>query len=657
LFSVSKLRMGLILFCIYADDAIIFKHNPFFQNKENSTVINSVVLVGDDQPIMCAERTQSISLLFEAGNRLSQTLNTEQIYLSLFELLSQAMDCDELIVAGYSVETGMINCEFYHSWAKEADVRELPSMPVTIDGSSAQSKVILSGESMIIPNYHLFSHNDTAPFHPRGRKNTNAGKIDADSLEVRSAVVIPMKLDGEVVGVVQIFSYRYNAYSEREYHLAEAITTQMVVARNNAFLYQQATEELRRRSILQEELEEERALLERRVAERTAELQQALQVRDQFLSNMSHELRTPLTSILGMSELLQYQIHGKLTEKQNRFVEVIYSNTEHLMHLLSDLLDMARIATGDMRPYKEWVPLDSIIQSSILYANHRAEEKNIQVCVENHTYVDRLYIDPQRTKQILNNILNNAVKFTPKGLAIGFEVMLSPDQKMIEFLVWDQGIGISAEEQKRLTRPFEIGKAAIQQNLGGAGLGLALAREMTEMQGGSVELRSQPGMGTLVTVRLPFLSDLQDSGHGYTMMVTPQRTDLLREMAVTMQNKTILIADADVRLCELLVHYLDIFSVQTLVANDMKQLAKHLKQQPPDLMVLDLHMEEDEEMGAFLTRLSKDRRFAHMPILLTCAIHRLPDTGRIKRMYASELIRKPYSFSDIGTKIRKYLVG
>lgn len=606
---------------------------------------------------MCAERTQTISLLFEAGNRLSQTLDTEQIYLSLYELLSQGMDCDELIVAGYAVETGMITCEFYHSWAKEADVQELPSMPVTIDGSSAQSKVILSGESMIIPNYHLFSHNDTTPFHPRGRKNTRAGTIEADSLQVRSAIVIPMKLDGEVVGVVQIFSYRYNAYSEREYHLAEAITTQMVVARNNAFLYKQATEELQRRAILQEELEEERALLELRVAERTAELQQALQVRDQFLSNLSHELRNPLTSILGMSELLQYQIHGKLTDKQNRFVDLIYSNTEHLMQLLNDLLDMARIATGDMRLYKEWTPMDSIIQSSTLYARHRAEEKNIQVCVENHTYVDRLFIDPQRTRQILNNILNNAVKFTPKGLAIGFEVMLSPDQKMIEFLVWDQGIGISAEEQKRLTQPFEIGKVAIQQNLAGAGLGLALAHEMTEMQGGSVELRSQPGMGTLVTVRLPFLSESHDSGHGYTMMVTPQRTDLLREMAVNMQNKTILIADADLRQCELLVHYLDIFSVQTLAATDMKQLAKHLKQQPPDLMVLDLHLAEDEEMGAFLTRLSKDRRFVYMPILLTCAVHRLPDTGRIKNLYASELIRKPYSFSDIGTKIRKYLVG
>ena len=604
---------------------------------------------------MCANRTQSLSILFEAGSQLSQSLDLDQIYMTMHDLLTQAMDCDELIVAGYDAQTEMITCEFYYSWAKEANVDNMPSMPVTVDGSSAQSKVLLTGESMLIPNYHLFGHNDTAPFHPRGRKNTSANGMDAKNLEVRSAVVIPMKLNGEVVGVVQIFSYRYNAFSEREYHLAETLTAQMVVARNNAFLYKQATEELRQRSILQHQLEEERNQLEIRVQERTAELETALQVRDHFLSNMSHELRTPLTSILGMSELLQYQIHGKLSEKQNRFVDLIYNNSEHLMHVLNDLLDMSRIATGDMKPYKEWVPLDSIIQACTHYSRSRAEEKHIKVFVENHTRIERVYVDPQRTKQVLNNILNNAIKFTPKGLSIGFEVMFSFDQRQLEFLIWDQGGGISKEDQKKMTEPFEVGKEAVTAGLGGAGLGLALARTMTEMQGGVLNIDSQKGSGTLVTVRLPYNSDEPDSGRGNTMQVTPERTDLLRDMVLSMKDKMILVADADESLCELLSNYLEIFEVKTVLVHDMKSLVAQLKQAPPDLLMIDINLPGSDKIDSFLRRLSKDKRFLHIPILGTCAVHRLPENSEINKLSVYDLLRKPFSFTDVGTKIRKYL--
>ncbi|MEE4195393.1 MAG: ATP-binding protein [Anaerolineae bacterium] len=605
---------------------------------------------------MCANRTQSLSILFEAGSQLSQSLDLDQIYMTMHDLLTQAMDCDELIVAGYDAATEMITCEFYYSWAKEANVDTMPSMPVTIDGSSAQSKVILTGESMLIPNYHLFSHNDTAPFHPRGRQNTSAGGMDAKNLEVRSAVVIPMKLDGVVVGVVQIFSYRYNAYSEREYHLAETLTAQMVVARNNAFLYQQATEELRQRELLQHQLEEERNQLEKRVQERTAELQTALKVRDTFLANMSHELRTPLTSILGMSELLQYQIHGKLTDKQNRFVDLIFNNSEHLMHLLNDLIDMSRIATGEMKAYKEWVPMDSIIQSCTHYARLRAEEKNINVFTENHTRIDRIYVDPQRTKQVLNNILNNAIKFTPKGLSIGFEVMFSFDQRQLEFLIWDQGGGISDEDQKKMTEPFEVGKEAVESGLGGAGLGLALARTLTEIQGGKIIIDTKKEHGTLVTVRLPYNSDEPDSGRGNTMQVTPERTDLLREMVSSMKDKRILIADEDENLCELLTNYLEIFEVESILVHDMKSLVSALQATPPDLLMVDLNLPGTDNMEKFLYRLRNDKRFLRMPILGTCAIHRMPDTGKLNKLSVSDFLRKPFSFTDVGTKIRKYLI-
>ena len=597
-----------------------------------------------------AERTRSLSLTYEAGTRLSQTLDINQVYTTLHELLTQVMDCDELIVSSYDSKEKIIRCEYYYSWTNDVNVASLPPLPLAEDGSGAQSRVIVTGKAMIIPNYHIFMRSGDIKAQPEPAKV----KDELADVENRSAIVVPMKLENRVVGVVQIFSYRFNAYSEHDFHLAEAISTQMAAARNNAVLYQRARTELEQRRILQEKLEQERALLEERVAERTQSLAQALRVRDEFLSNMSHELRTPLASIQGLSELLQYQTGTGLNEKQKRYLDLIYQNSGHLIQMVNDLLDMAKIATGEMNLHKEWTALDSLCQSCLHYAEGRAIEKNVKVFFASHSPVEKLYCDPLRTKQLLNNLLNNAVKFTPDSQSIGFEVTLSNDAQKLEFIIWDQGIGIRPEDMEHLFEPFTPLETEALKEKAGMGVGLPMAKRMAELQGGSIELRSQPDRGTLVVVSLPIDTEAEENGHGETSLLTPEQTGILRMIKEAMMNKVIIIADNDIPSVEMLNYYLEMFNVKPVVVNSVEELRNVFKTRIVDLLIMDIFL-PGLDAGRLIREIRATDRYAALPIIATSSIKRQIDQKTIHSLHVNDFLIKPFHFSDLGSKIRKYV--
>ena len=169
---------------------------------------------------------------------------------------------------------------------------------------------------------------------------------------------------------------------------------------------------------------------------------------------MSRELRSPLAAIQGLSELLEFQASSKHDDKQLRHAKLIHQNSQHLMQMLTDILDMSRVASGEMTIHKEWVALTALCRACLFYAEGRAIEKNVKVIFTSHTKLDRIFVDPRRTKQLLNYVLNNAVKFTPGNHSVGFEVAVSADLQFIEFVIWDQGVGISESTQKNLFQLF-----------------------------------------------------------------------------------------------------------------------------------------------------------------------------------------------------------
>ena len=231
---------------------------------------------------------------------------------------------------------------------------------------------------------------------------------------------------------------------------------------------------------------------------------QASRTKDEFLASMSHELRTPLNVILNASELIQDGIYGPVTEKQKRSVGMVEASGLHLLSLIDDILDLAKVGAGTIELSMEMISPEDVCHASIRFIQESADAKRLQVLTTFDLEVTTLLADERRLKQILVNLLNNAVKFTPEGGSVGVEVTSRPENNSIDFTVWDTGIGISTEEQTRLFKPFVQLDAGLSRQYEGTGLGLSLVARMTELHGGSVHLESPGhGQGSRFTISIP----------------------------------------------------------------------------------------------------------------------------------------------------------
>jgi len=219
-----------------------------------------------------------------------------------------------------------------------------------------------------------------------------------------------------------------------------------------------------------------------------------------FLANMSHELRTPLNAILGFSELMREQVFGPVGERYQEYVGLIYGSGQHLLDLITDMLDMAKIEAGKMVLALERVPLVETVADCLRVLKEQAENGGVALVNDIEGY-PALHADRRAVKQMLLNLLSNAVKFTPPGGSVSVSMARTEDRCFVT--VRDTGIGISAEDLARLGNPFEQAKVNAMHAKGGTGLGLALVKALAEKHSGRFVMESQLGLGTAVTVDFP----------------------------------------------------------------------------------------------------------------------------------------------------------
>lgn len=231
------------------------------------------------------------------------------------------------------------------------------------------------------------------------------------------------------------------------------------------------------------------------------ELQEANQAKAQFLANISHELRTPLNVIIGSSEILKEPMLGELTQKQNNYVDNIHSSGTHLLQLINDILDVSKIAAGKMQLNISEFGIKDVVNQTVQNMRSFIAEKrlNIDVSIRPEDFLVRA--DVQKIRQILYNLVSNAVKFTNNDGHIQIKVIKLGN--MMEVLVKDDGIGIADEDQERVFKEFEQVDTSLSRENGGTGLGLPLVKKLVEMHGGTVCLQSKIGEGTEILFTIP----------------------------------------------------------------------------------------------------------------------------------------------------------
>lgn len=343
--------------------------------------------------------------------------------------------------------------------------------------------------------------------------------------------------------------------------------------------------------------------LNRQLAQKNTELEEATRMKSQFLANMSHELRTPLNSIIGYTELILNGTYGSLTELQSNRLDKVTRNGRVLLNLINDVLDLSKIEAGHMILNRTEVPTAELLNGLLHTFQVQALSKGLRL-VRGYGSLPSLHVDENRARQILANLLSNAIKFTHTGAVIVRAHYDADDQRVI-ISVTDTGIGIEPEVQDRIFEAFQQGDGSLTRAFEGTGLGLAIAQRLADLHGGRLWFRSQPGKGSTFHVALPVAARVP----------TPQ--PIFRPPAPN-GGTLILAIDDDCEAIELFQDYLADSGYRmwgTCSANDGLRLVYELH---PALILLDIRMPGLDGWQVMET-LRSDPETAAIPIVIVTA--------------------------------------
>jgi len=383
-----------------------------------------------------------------------------------------------------------------------------------------------------------------------------------------------------------------------------------------------------------------------------AEMARALRMKDEFLANMSHELRTPLTGVLALSETLQQELYGPINERQARAVNNIQASGRHLLDLINDLLDLAKIEAGKFELNPHIVVVNDVCTASLTFIRSIAATKEIEVSYTCDKPDATLHADPIRLKQILINLLSNAVKFTPEEGSVDLHVSIHPDERQIHFAVTDTGIGIAPTDLDKLFQPFTQLDATLSRAYEGTGLGLALVKRLVDQHGGDVRAESAgiPGQGSRFTVILPYDGQPADTPASTTV---PSDTKATQEGDHTSAPLVLLVEDNEVS-SEALVSYLEFLGCRVVAAASGAEALDLVTAHRPDLVLMDIQLPGMDGLEV-TRRLRLDPRFVSTPIIAVTALAMPGDRERCLAAGATEYISKPLHLGDLRNLMQRVL--
>jgi len=397
-----------------------------------------------------------------------------------------------------------------------------------------------------------------------------------------------------------------------------------------------------------------------------AELDLATRQKNEFMANMSHELRTPLNAILGMSEGLQDQVFGLLNDQQKQAVNTIERSGRHLLDLINDILDLSKVESGKLELQAESVAVSYLCESSLTFVRQQAIKKHLQLSTEIPPSLPNIIVDERRIRQVLINLLNNAVKFTPGGGRVKLVVQTEKQQDnyFICFSVIDTGIGISPENINKLFKPFVQIDSSLNRQYSGTGLGLALVLKLVELHNGTVKLTSEVGQGSCFTVCLPYIT-LGSQSPGINLLTPseyPQQSnspDLMigaptvSPIEAPSPPLILLAEDNEVNIATI-SSYLGAKGYRLLFAKNGQEAIDQSLSENPDLILMDIQMPGMDGLEA-MRLLRAQPPFVRTPIIALTALAMPGDREKCLLAGANEYLTKPVKLKQLVEIIQQLL--
>ena len=437
------------------------------------------------------EYSEELEQLYRNSSMVSGILDSDQLAHNVIEIIGNRPHWDAIGINLYDEQKGRLVL------VADQITEEMPEYLEGVRRMEEQhiggathwvfdNKVVLrSGDVTQVPSYYSV--------HP----------------DIRSILYVPLVANERSLGVFVIESRTPFAFSENDEKLLTIFANQVSATIVNTQLLRTAQNEIRARMQVEEQLREYQNQLEVAVEARTAELQVANQelakgnnLKTEFLASISHELRTPLTGILGLSEVLTIQSFGELNERQLGAIKLIAENGQRLLSMINDILDFTRIEAGQMTLALGRLSLNYTIKNLVTAASADAIARGLRLDVELVEPDVMLECDSKKLKQMVGNLISNAIKFTPSGGVILVAVRSLPDDA-VQILVRDSGIGISDTDMAKLFMPFVQLDGRLERTFNGAGLGLVLVNRLAQLHGGNVHVQSKVGEGSTFTITLP----------------------------------------------------------------------------------------------------------------------------------------------------------
>jgi PAS domain S-box-containing protein len=418
----------------------------------------------------------------------------------------------------------------------------------------------------------------------------------------------------------------------------------------------------------------ERRQIEEKLRQSNTELARATQLKDEFLANMSHELRTPLNAILGMSEGLQEEVFGKVNDQQKQAIVTIERSGKHLLELINDILDLSKIEAGKLKLQIAPVSCRSLCDSSLIFVRQQASKKNIQIITKVAANLPEIIVDERRFHQILINLLNNAVKFTPNGGEIQLlvdcvekyqpqvtassreeGVLPSPTScQWVRFSVIDNGIGITETDLDTLFQPFMQIDSSLNRQYNGTGLGLSLVRQLVELHEGKITVTSKVHHGSCFQIYIPFRNNGLVSETQNQTATSLEKVSYIHKHSLTI----ILLSDDTKANTTTIINYLEARGYHLLLIQNEQEYVNIIKGENPDLIIIDIQISDIDGIET-IKLLRADDQLQHIPIIvlhsLTISSNEQNYQQKCIALGANEYFAKPVKLKMILDKIQNLL--